>query len=245
MDSRISQINLKTALSAIADLVMPRVCVVCGRNLIPQERDICIPCLAELPETHYFKMSRNPMADKLNEKVDDIRYCYASALLFYNSESPYKNIPQALKYRRNFSAGRRFAALLGSRLNGSDLFRDVDLVIPVPLSRKRRWKRGYNQAEIIAREVASVLGVELDCKILKRKRNTRTQTRLSVSQKVENVRGAFEIRKDFTVRTAKHILLVDDVFTTGATTAECHRTLRTVFGPGTRISVASLAFVSN
>lgn len=245
MDRRISQLTLKTSLSAIADLVMPRVCVVCGRDLIPQEKDICIPCLSELPETHYFALSRNPMADKFNEKIRDTRYCYASALFFYNSESLYTHIPQALKYHRNFSVGKRFASMLGSRLNCSELFKDVDLIIPVPLSRKRKWKRGYNQAEIIAREVAAVLNVELDCDILRRNRDTRTQTRLSVSEKAGNVRGAFEIRKRKLIKDAKHILLIDDVFTTGATTAECHATLRTVFGPETRISVATLSFVSN
>ena len=247
MDRRILKLDLKTSLRCIADLVMPRVCVVCGRDLIPQERDICLPCLEELPRARFFSLSRNPMADKLNARIDDSRYCYATALFLYNSTSPYRNIPQELKYRRNFSAGRRFSSILGKELAGSGLFRDVDLVIPVPLSRIRKWKRGYNQAEIIAREVASALNATLDCKSLRRIRNTDTQTRLSVQDKQKNVKGAFKaVRQPSTGRREfKHILIVDDVFTTGSTAAECHKALREVFGTQTRISMATLAFVSD
>ncbi|MCQ2157934.1 MAG: ComF family protein [Bacteroidales bacterium] len=245
MDRRISQLTLKTSLSAIADLAMPRVCVVCGRDLTLQEKDICLPCLEELPETHFFKMSRNPMADKFNEKVTDDRYCYASALFFYNSESAYRRIPQALKYGRNLRAGKHFSRILARRLADSELFKDVDLVIPVPLHRIRKWKRGYNQAEIIAREVASELGADLDCSLLRRTRNTSSQTRLGVEEKKENVEGAFAVKGTIPGREVRHILLIDDVFTTGATTAGCHRALRTAFGTDTRISAATLAFVSN
>ena len=146
--------------------------------------------------------------------------------------------------------------MLGQRLAGSQLFNDVDMVIPVPLHRLRRWKRGYNQAEIIGGEVAAALGVHLRTDILVRKRRTQTQTQLSIEEKAANVAGAFEVSDgakrvygiaphDDSSRCGMpcHILLVDDVFTTGSTLGECFRALRSAFPAEVRISVATLAFV--
>ena len=133
--------------------------------------------------------------------------------------------------------------MLGRRIAAEALWQDVDCVVPVPLHWKRKWKRGYNQAEIIAGEIALALHAEADNGILRRKRNTMTQTRLDVKGKEENVKDAFEAvaeGKDF-----RHILLVDDIFTTGATLHACLQALRTHFGTETRISVATLGFVGH
>lgn len=190
------------------------------------------------------------MADRFNEKIGfDVYepYAYASALFFYSAEADYRLIPQALKYRRDFGSGKYFSRLLGETLASSTLFRDVGLVVPVPLHWTRRWERGYNQAEVIARVIASCLGAECGPRVLKRNRRTKSQAHVSVSEKAGNVSGAFTARAR-KVRALKsypvHILLVDDVFTTGATLAACHASLRTCFGPGVRISIATLAFVA-
>lgn len=248
MDPRLTGLDLKTSLSAIADLVLPRVCTVCGRPLLLQEKYICVSCLADLPETHFFALSHNPMADKFNAVIaeDDYEpYAYAAALYYYSTDNNYCHISQALKYRRDFDAGRFFARMLGRRLARSPLFADVDLVVPVPLHWTRRWKRGYNQAEIIAREVAALLGAECRPELLRRARRTSTQTRLSGEEKRSNVSGAFALGQVAAVKPVpRHILLIDDVFTSGSTLAACQKALRTEFSPGeTRISVATLAFV--
>ena len=142
--------------------------------------------------------------------------------------------------------------MLGRKLASSDLFQDVDLVIPVPLHWMRRWRRGYNQAEVIAKEVADELGAAIDCSILSRRRRTRTQTRLGVAEKAANVSGAFNAQaghheagsgKNAGLASVSHILLIDDVFTTGSTLHACFVALRSVFPPSVRISVATLAFV--
>ena len=256
---------------AAADMILPRVCVVCGRRLLLQEKHICLGCAVDMPFTRFETMSHNPMADRLNEVIqrhlaaDGVssrvpqsyeRYAYASALFLYKEDNDYKRIPYQIKYHGNLAVGRHFGRMLGQRLAGSQLFNDVDMVIPVPLHRLRRWKRGYNQAEIIAGEVAAALGVPLRTDILVRRRRTQTQTKLSIEEKVANVAGAFELSE-----SAKglygtgphgdssrcvipcHILLVDDVFTTGSTLGECFMALRSVFPPEVRISVATLAFV--
>lgn len=253
MDPRLTGLDLKTSLSAIADMVLPRVCVVCGRPLLLQEKHICLCCLADMPETCFAAQSHNPMADRFNSAIslfsglvrEDVRYepyAYAAALFYYSSDNGYANITRALKYRRDFGAGKFFAAMLGERLSGSARFSDVDAVVPVPLHWTRRWKRGYNQAEVIAVQVARRLGCACMPGLLRRVHRTRTQTRLSGEDKRRNVAGAFAVSRH-PRSIPRHILLVDDVFTSGSTLAACHAALREVFGPQTRISAATLGFV--
>lgn len=246
MDPRLTGLDWKTSLSALLDLVLPRVCLVCGRPLLPRERHLCTECLADLPETHYATLARNPMADRFNARIrveEYEPYAYAAALFHYRAEAGYKKIPQALKYHRNFGAGRDFARLLGGRLAASPLYADVDLVVPVPLHRTRHWRRGYNQAAVIAREVARSLGASCAERLLERRRRTRSQARLpDKAARAANVAGAFSVRGG-NVPAAGHILLIDDVFTTGATLAACHDALRHAYGPQVRISVATLGVV--
>ena len=187
------------------------------------------------------------MADKFNERIranipDGVEeaYAWAAALLYYNSASDYKQIPRALKYGGNLAAGRYFADMLGAKLAACPWIADADLVVPVPLHWRRRRSRGFNQAEVIARRVALALGARCEPKLLRRVRNTRSQARLGMYEKASNVRGAFEAVR---VPEARHILLIDDTFTTGSTLAECHRALRQVCPPKVRISVATLSYV--
>lgn len=246
MDPRLNDLSLKTSLSALLDLVLPRVCVVCGRPLLPREEHLCLECLSDLPETRYATLGHNPMADRFNAKVqvDEYEpYAYAAALYHYRADAGYKKISQALKYHRDFGTGRWAARELGARLAASPLYADVDLVVPVPLHWTRQWSRGYNQAAVIAREVARALGAPCAERLLRRARRTRSQTHLSGEAKARNVSGAFVLRRPSGNPAARHILLIDDVFTTGATLAACHRALRQAYGPQVRISAATLGAV--
>ena len=289
---------VRRGFAAALDFLLPRKCVVCESILGPAETHICSDCLEDLPRTYYWLRKFNPMADKFNALIqkwvedrpqagkDDClaasegsippreNYAYATALFFYRTDSGYSNISRQLKYHGDIPTGRCFGRMLGERIAGAEHFKDVDAVIPIPLHWTRKWSRGYNQAEIIAREVASALGAELRTDILERCRRTRTQTKLTIEGKAANVQGAFSVRPGIinSVRTTdsnnalrpitncpprpcrnkadaygpagpKHLLLVDDVFTTGSTLHACYAALREVFPQSMRISVATLAFV--
>ena len=239
---------VKDAVSALFDLFLPRTCIACGRELGVHEKHLCIYCRADIPLTYNWELARNRMADRFNERIQEglnpperEPYAYAACLFRYSSDSGFKEIPQSLKYHYNRSGGRYFAGMLGRYLASSAHFSDVDLVIPVPLHFFRLWKRGYNQAEVIAREIASVLGAPLCTGLLYRRRYTRTQTKTVVSSKARNVSGAFALHPRAFPSAPRHILLVDDVFTTGATLYACFSALRTAFPAPVRISVATLA----
>lgn len=246
-------------LRAAGEILLPRQCITCGRRLMLEEKHLCLECLADLPQTYFWTMSHNPMADRFNENIQkDIEtdedddgmhepYAYAAALFFYHSEALYRLIPYQIKYHGNIRAGRYFGRMLGNRLASSELFEDVDMVVPVPLHWARKWKRGYNQAEVIAGAVAEALGVPMKTDLLKRRKRTTTQTRMEVDEKRKNVAEAFVPAPSLADITAeggiRHLLLIDDVFTTGATLHACFTALRQVLPPTVRISVATLGFV--
>lgn len=230
------------------DVLMPRECLVCGRRLGAQESQLCIWCAADLPFTYYWESLWNPMADAFNALLEQLRpedmklaYAPAAALLFYHHGNPYKMIPRALKYGGRQDAGRFFGALLGRRLRSSVVFAGVDAVVPVPLSALRHWRRGYNQAAVLAGAVARELGARL-CPHALGRRRSRSQTSLSAKERLRNVRGVFYLRRGLPPG-CRYVLLVDDTFTTGATLSACYYVLRTALGPEVRIGIATLAAV--
>ncbi len=249
-----------------ADLLMPRECLVCGRKLLRGEERLCTACFYDLPLTYFWLQSRNPMADRFNALIQnementetskpdgaDVPYAEAVALYHYRAGSGYDSISKRLKYHGDLRAGKMFGKMLALELNDSPHFGIPDVIVPVPLHWTREWSRGYNQAEIIASSMALELGVPARPRLLVRSRRTRTQTRLSVTEKAANVKGAFSVRGaeagKLAGRESLHILIVDDVFTTGATMHECHKALRSWFGAAgmgvdrLRISAAALGF---
>ena len=184
------------------------------------------------------------MADRYNEKItDEDGYATAVALFFYDSGSGYENITQHLKYEYGIASGEFFAGLLAEKIKEGGLMADVDTVIPVPLHWRRRRRRGYNQAAVIASVVAGKLGARLVTGALVRSRNTRTQTEIGMEGKTENVQNAFTLKNKL---QGKHILLIDDLFTSGSTLASCQKAIREKMpAKECRISVATLGCVGD
>lgn len=261
--------GMKQMIKALADFFLPRKCVVCGRLLNIKEEHFCLFCRADMPFTHSWMMRENPFALSFNEKIEAARepsekekYAYAAALIYYKSGNGYDNLTKQVKYHGNIALGRYIGEMLGRRLAQSPFFADADLIVPVPLHFLRRLKRGYNQAETIAQGVcdgmnrhgaerlrddaATRVRVTVDKHLLVRKRRTSTQTNKTSQERSRNVSGAFAVSEAHLARhlsSAKHIVILDDVFTTGATVYECYRILRKAFGPSVRISVAAIGGV--
>ena len=225
----------------LREVFFPRRCVVCGRWLEMDERDLCAACLEELPLTYQWDIVQNAAFERLARRfeVED-----AAALMFFAAESDYRKILYAIKYGGRRELGRRMGAILGGYLAGSRAFGGCQAVVPVPLHPLRRWKRGYNQAEEIAKGVAAALGLPLETRLLRRHRHTKTQTRLSGAAKAANVQGAFRLdearARQLQSQGIRRLLLVDDTLTTGSTLAACATPLAAA---GFRVSSATLAFV--
>ena len=256
--------RLAYALRALADLLMPRRCLVCGEVLetLPAGADrrslsahLCPACMEDLPETFFWSWEENPVEQQLWHRVGILR---AASLYFYRQGSEYTRLVQAVKYEGNLRLGRALGRELGARMRAAGRFSvptvdalgesipGIQAVVPIPLHPLRRWKRGYNQAEVIARGLAERAGerpLPVVTSLLRRARYTRTQTKLSAEGKQRNVAGAFVLRPSVVARlqTAgiRHLLIVDDVMTTGATLSEAIKPLLQHF----RVSVATIAFV--
>lgn len=247
--------RIQNTLEAAGDLLLPRSCMICGRKLLSDERHICLSCMSDLPLTYLWNCERNPMADRFNEGIQKAldngslqgpeRYAYTCALFFYSDDAACRHIPHHIKYLGDIQAGRYFGRVLGKQMAGSPHFRDIDMIIPVPLHWRRKWERGYNQAEAIAHGLGECIGVPVISDALTRSRYTETQTRLDVEQKEANVKDAFNVNMKHpdTLVKARHILLADDIFTTGSTLMACFVALRKVLPPSVRISAATLGFV--
>ncbi len=217
-------------------LLFPRCCVVCGSPLSRGEECLCTCCNINLPRTGFHLRKDNPVECLFWGRIPGLKR--ASSFLFYRKGSDFRRILHLLKYGGYKELGEVMGRYMSAELSSGEFFDGVDMIIPVPLHRKKQKLRGYNQSEWIARGIASVTGVPLCAECMIREKNTETQTRKSTFERWENVEGIFKLC-DTVHFEGKHVLLVDDVLTTGATTVACASAFARV--SGIRISVLTLA----
>lgn len=226
---------IKDWLGSFLSLLFPRCCVVCGRPLAKGEECLCTMCNVELPRTDYHLRKDNPVEKLFWGKIPLER---ATSFYFYRKGSDFRQILHQLKYGGQKGIGAIMGRYMAAELQQSGFFEGVDVILPVPLHKKKQQIRGYNQSEWIARGITAVTGIPIDTEAVVRRKNTETQTRKSSLERWENVEGIFELHHAETL-VGKHILIVDDVLTTGATTVECASCLTGI--EGIRISVLTLA----
>lgn len=217
-------------------LLFPRCCVVCGSPLSRGEECLCTCCNINLPRTGFHLRKDNPVECLFWGRIPGLKR--ASSFLFYRKGSDFRRILHLLKYGGYKELGEMMGRYMSAELSSGEFFDGVDMIIPVPLHRKKQKLRGYNQSEWIARGIASVTGIPLCAECMIREKNTETQTRKSTFERWENVEGIFRLC-DTVHFEGKHVLLVDDVLTTGATTVACASAFARV--SGIRISVLTLA----
>lgn len=235
-----AKLRCKRWIEGWIDWLFPPVCPVCGRRLSAGERTICLPCRWDMPLTDYWMMADNPAVCSLRKQIPDLHH--ASALFYFRHESGYRTMIHALKYSGRRDIAAALGELFGRELRESSFYDDIDLLVPVPLHWTKRLRRGYNQAEEICIGLGRSMGVPYDFKALKRIRRTRAQAlHPDADARRKNVSEAFRLRYPERLR-GRHILLVDDVLTTGATAAACAEAIRRLL-PEAKISVATLAAV--
>ncbi|MDR3180925.1 MAG: ComF family protein [Prevotellaceae bacterium] len=219
-------------------LLFPKHCEACGCALRGNEQVLCLSCIYHLPRTNYWKEPGNAIEQLFWGKV---RLEHACAFFFFGKGSRYRHLLHHLKYNGKREIGVEMGRRLGMELKNAPLYQSVDVVIPVPLHPKKQRKRGYNQSEQIARGIAETTGWAVDSKSVIRNIFTATQTRKTRMERWENVAEVFSVAQAEAL-TGKHVLLVDDVITTGATIEACAQQLLQV--QGCRVSVAALACVN-
>ena len=226
---------IKDWLGSFLSLFFPRYCIVCGRTLAKGEECLCTMCNINLPRTDYHLRKDNPVEKMFWGKIPLER---ATSFFFYRKGSDFLQILHQLKYGGQKGIGAIMGRYMAAELLESGFFEGVDVILPVPLHKKKQQIRGYNQSEWIARGIAAVTGISIDTESVVRRKNTETQTRKSFLERWENVEGIFELNHAESL-IGKHILIVDDVLTTGATTVECASCLTDI--EGIRISILTLA----
>ena len=228
--------TIKQWLKATADVVMPRVCPVCGKYLNADERWLCRQCLAALPRTRFEETEFNVMEQHFAGKVPIER---ATAYFFYEKESPYASVLHDIKYHGLPRMGRWLTSRAVSDMAGSHFFDGIDMVTAVPLHRSKLAQRGYNQSEFLARGITDALGIPY-VEALKAIRPHSTQTHKGALERWQNIQGNYDLNKKTADRLAgQHILLVDDVITTGSTLIVCATLLKSI--PGVKVSVFTLS----
>lgn len=216
--------TIKQWLGAAADVALPRLCPVCGKALDSDEQWLCRKCLAALPRTHYEDVQFNTMEQLFAGKVPIER---ATAYFFYEKGAPYANILHDVKYRSTPRMGQWLTSRAVHDMEASRFFEGIDAVTAVPLHRSKLAKRGYNQSEYLAKGIADALGIPY-VEILKAVRPHSTQTHKGALERWQNIQGNYALKKDADRLAGKHILLVDDVITTGSTLTVCATLLKTI-----------------
>ncbi len=231
-------LRLKEIKQSLLHVVFPHVCDGCGSDLLNLESNLCIRCLASLPETNFEMHSGNPVEKDFWGRLPLVG---ASAHLYFTKESLVQHLMHQLKYRGNNQIGLQLGRIMGNALNTSNRFNDIDALIPLPLFPSREKKRGYNQAKVLCDGMAEVLSLPVLAGVITRPQHTETQTKKGRIERWKNIEGIFCLIDPAAIRN-KHLLLVDDVITTGATLEACGNELLTV--ENIRLSVATLCVAS-
>lgn len=216
------------------NLLFPKICVACGTLLVKNEKIICLKCQYDLPKTRYNSYIDNAVARLFWGRIPVEN---AISYFRYQKGSRFQSLIHDLKYRDRKDIGRELGRLLGIEIRGSS-FSDTDLILPVPLHKSKERSRGYNQCNPICEGLSESLNIPCNFGLLERPERTSSQTNKSRIDRWTNVEGIFRVKQPGLISN-KHILLADDVVTTGSTLEACASAILTI--DGTKVSIATLA----
>jgi ComF family protein len=229
------QSYLRETVLGLADLAWPNVCILCGNTLVESEETMCFQCLYELPVIRNESFYDNPTTERLLGRIPFVR---ATSGYRYSKESHIQLLLEYLKYKGEKRIGYQLGEVSGFRLVSQGFFSGIDVLIPVPLHPDRMRKRGYNQSEQIALGLSAASGIPVNTEVLIRKRFNPSQTTRNIWDRWTNTEGIFSLNNSSRLK-GKHILLIDDVLTSGSTLEACTQNLVSV--ENIQISVFTLA----
>lgn len=222
---------------SVYDFFMPRYCKVCGKRLNVGEQHLCLGCYAGLPFLEWEGAGALSPAERI--LAAEPGFVRAASVMQYEKESDYRNILYHLKYYGHPDVGSWLAGIGATRLYEQSFFDGIDIIVPVPLSKRKRRKRGYNQCSYLAYGIRTVTGLPVFEDVLTRERGASRQAGLGRFQRWKNAKDLYSVVRPECLR-GKHILIVDDVMTTGATLCSVMGTIHQAV-PDVKVSVFTLA----
>lgn len=226
-------------LKSLVNLFFPRVCAACGNILLEGEDTVCTTCRFLLPKTGYEQHPDNPMAQMFYGQMP---FNAVMAEFFFSKTGKVQHLIHGLKYHHCRENGIFLGQEIGKSLLQAADYQGIDFIVPIPLHPKKEKIRGYNQSHVIAEGISQITSVPIAENCLIRSVFTDTQTKKSREDRWQNVKDIFEVKNSEKLK-GKHVLLVDDVLTTGATLMSAGRALMQV--EGIKISVATAACAGN
>lgn len=217
-------------------LFFPHICIGCGTDILPRESLLCVKCITDLPETNFHPYNDNPI-----EKIfwGRLPLLYATSHFYFTKGGVMQYLMHQLKYKGNKELGLQLGKMMGAHLQDTERFNNIDVLIPIPLFSVKEKHRGYNQSTIICNGMAEIIHVPILQDVVIRTHNTETQTKKSRTERWQNMDGVFQLVNGQAI-AGKHVLLVDDVVTTGATLEACASEL--LKAGCSSISIATLCY---
>lgn len=231
--------SIKEMWDGFLHLLYPQLCVACGDDVPAGDSCFCLKCRLKITPTNMHLERENEFTHRLWGRLNIEG---GAAMYYFTRKSPIQRALHQLKYHNKPEIGVKIGREFGRKLKNSELFRSVEAVIPVPLHPKKEQLRGYNQSAMFAEGISEMMEIPVLDKVLVREAFTETQTRKKRMERFKNVGEVFAVKKAKSVE-GKHLLLVDDVLTTGATLEVCGQALLAV--PNTRLSLATIAIAMN
>jgi ComF family protein len=230
-------IHFKEIKESLLHLLFPHVCSGCGSDLLSEESMLCMRCVDAMPETNFELHANNPVEKKFWGRLPLVS---ATAQFYFTKESLMQHLMHQFKYKGNKELGLQFGRIMGDQLQRSNRFYP-DVLIPLPLFPAKEKRRGYNQATVLCNGISESMKIPVLDKAIIRPHHTETQTKKGRVERWKNMEGKFVLTNAEAIRN-KHVLLIDDVVTTGATLEVCGNEL--LKAENTRLSIATLCTAS-
>lgn len=230
-------ISLKEIKESVIHLFFPHVCTGCGNDILSNQSVLCIRCMDAMPETNFEQHANNPIEKMYWGRLPLVS---GTAQFYFTKESLMQHLMHQFKYKNNRSLGLQLGQIMGEQIQRSGRIKP-DALIPLPLFPVKEKRRGYNQATLLCLGMAAIMKIPVIENAVIRPQHTETQTKKGRIERWKNMEGKFILNEQEAIKN-KHLLLVDDIITTGATLEACGAEL--LKADNVKLSIASLCYAS-